>query len=277
MDRFQLGSTGRAPCRLTSVLVIVVCLLSACSAPSSSPTRPAGDGGERAPGQPPAKPQASPRAALQALLDAESRNDHQASFQLLSDEALKTYPDTIAWTRRRKEIPAITGFRVEGGNGDSAVALVEHRPDLDPFVGLTPARERQTWRGTRQGGGWLLDAEPTIEPLFPPADQAPAAALEWARAVQACQADQARSRQAIPIPLGVSDAPSRLCGKAGDVTVGLPEEVTTGPATEELFAQYGPDSNSWATAVMVRSAVQPFHVVLAPIGDTWKVVSVFEP
>jgi len=264
-----------------SVLVLLISLLSACSAtsdaPSSDSPRPATDGGGRGPGQPAATPQKSPRDALQAFLDAESRNDHQASFLLLSDEAVKTYPDTIAWTRRRKEIPAITGFRVEGGSGDSAVALVEHRPDLDPFVGLTPARERQTWRATRQGAGWLLDAEPTLEPLFPPADQAPPTALEWARAVQACQADQARSRQAIPVPLGVSDAPSRLCGKAGDVSVGPPEKVTGGPETEELFAQYGPDSNSWATAVMVRSAVQPFHVVLAPIGDAWKVVSVFEP
>ncbi len=222
-------------------------------------------------------PKASPRAALQALLEAESRNDHQTSFQLLSNDALKTYPDAIAWTRRRKETPTITGFRTEGGDDDSAVALVEHRPDLDPFLGLTPARERQTWGATRQGAGWLLDADPTIEPLLPPSDQAPAAALEWARAVQACQADQAMSRQAVTVPLGVSDAPSRLCGKAGDVTVGPSEKVTGGPETEELFAQYGPDSTSWATAVMVRSAVQPFHVVLAPIGDTWRVVSVFEP
>ena len=58
------------------------------------------------------RPQASREAAVKALLDAEQRGDHDASFQLLSSAALNDYPDAEAWTRRRTELPEITSFTI---------------------------------------------------------------------------------------------------------------------------------------------------------------------
>ncbi|MEO7836558.1 MAG: hypothetical protein ABIS21_02815 [Acidimicrobiales bacterium] len=223
-----------------------------------------------------ATPAASPEQALTALLTAEQKGDHAGSHRLLSDAARKGL-EASKWARRRGELPAVTGFRIEGAKGDVVTALVEHEPGLDPFVGLRPGEERQTWKARRQGGGWLLDAEPVVKPLYPPKSEAPEAALAWARAVQACDQKAVAGLQAVEKLFGTAAGPESLCRSPTPPAVGRPEALPGGFASQELVAQYGPEAFDWATTVAITSTDRPFHVVLAPIGSVWRVVGVFEP
>ena len=223
-----------------------------------------------------ASPHRSPRAAVEAFLSAEMAGDHLGSLGVLTTEARATLTPST-WSRRRSESPVITGFSVERADGDAVVAVVEHRPGLDPFIGLSPGRTRETWRALREGPGWLVDPEPEVEPLYPPPNEAPPIALAWARAAQACDADAARELQAVQVLFGVSDVPALLCDRAVTVTVGAPEPLAAGPAAQELVAQYGAEAHEWARAVSVTGGERPFHVVLAPIGSVWRVIGVFEP
>ncbi|MEO7442826.1 MAG: hypothetical protein ABIW46_04760 [Acidimicrobiales bacterium] len=217
--------------------------------------------------------QPSPQAAVTALLKAEQVADHAASFHFLSSsdgEAL----DEPTWARRRSEIPAITAFQVESVDGPTVVTLVEHEPGLDPFLGLRAGRERQTWRTRRQGGGWLVDPQPVVEPLYPPTEQAAGAALAWARAVLACDQGAATGQEGVEVLFGRPEAAAGLCGTAVTLTAGLPRAAPPGPDTTDLVAQFGPETLSWAKAVEITGGVRPFSVVLAPIGSVWKVVAV---
>lgn len=245
-----------------------------------------GDGGEPAtprPVQPitagasrPAAPQPSPTAALTALLDAETAGDHAASYRLLTTDARKELT-AAAWTRRRNEVPAVTGFTVEGVKGTTVVALVDHDPGLDPFVGLRPAQDRQRWTAREEADGWLLQPDPRIETIYPPAGGAPPAALDWAKAVQRCDGDGVLGLQAVDVLFGTSDAPARLCRTAAQLTAGAAERLPAGPASQDLVGQYGADVLTWARAVRIAGGERPFHAVLAPIGSVWRVVGVFEP
>jgi hypothetical protein len=211
-------------------------------------------------------------------LEAEKRGDHAASFGLLSTSGRMQYPSPSDWARRRSELPAVTGYSIER-EGETVIALVEHKPGLDPFVGLSPGRERQTWKGVKEGSGWLVDPDPATQPVLPPDDKAPAAALAWSKALQACDGEKAKSQQAVAALYGISDAPSQLCNAKGEISVGSAEALPAGPASQDLVTQYGPESLSWARAVRVAPPApsHAFHVVLAPVGDGWQVVGVFEP
>ncbi|MDP9387500.1 MAG: hypothetical protein M3Q48_06115, partial [Actinomycetota bacterium] len=223
-----------------------------------------------------ADPAARPRAAVEAFLGAEQAGDHLASYRLLSGPARREL-SPAAWGRQRSELPAVTGFEVERVEGSVVVAVVRHEPGLDPFIGLSPAAERQRWQARREGGGWLLEATPAVEPLLPPDDTAPAAALAWAGALQGCDAEKARGHQAVAVLYGTSDVPATLCRRDAALAVGPPERLAGGPSSQELVAQYGTEALEWARAVAVLGGERPFHVVLAPIGSVWQVVGVFEP
>lgn len=221
-------------------------------------------------------PKASPADAARALLEAEQVGDHDASFLLLSPEARKTHANAADWARRRQELPAITKFEIEREDDERVIVLVEHQPGLDPFIGLSPARERQTWTARRVEGGWLLDAEPQIEMLLPPTATAKEAAVAWATALQRCDETAARRLQVVSTLFGLSDAPSGLCRNPGAIAAEAPGRLPPGPASQELVAQYGTEVFDWATAVPITAPVRPFHLVLAPIGDTWQVLGLFE-
>ncbi|MGH9177075.1 MAG: hypothetical protein ACRD0N_00780, partial [Acidimicrobiales bacterium] len=184
---------------------------------------------------------------------------------------------TAAWSRRRNELPAVTGFTVERTEGSTVVALVDHEPGLDPFVGLRPAQDRQRWTARKEAGGWLLNPDPRIEMLYPPAGDAPPAALDWAQAVQRCDQAGARRLEGVDVLFGTTDGPARLCRVTGALSAGRPERLPAGPASQELVGQYGAEVLTWARSVRITGGERPFHAVLAPIGSVWRVVGVFEP
>ena len=244
-----------------TAVAVAIALTAGCSSSTTS------SGGARAAG--------SPKGALTALLRAEERGDHAASFALLSSASRARYADVDDWARLRDQLPAVTGFTIASSTGANVVAVVEHEPGLDPFIGLSPARTRETWKAVAEQGRWRFTAQPRTTPILPDRRGARAAALRWAGAVQSCDARAALDAQAVARVFGQSDGAARLCGATGQLT-SAPTELPTGPQTAELVAQYSTDALSWAQAVRIDGGPVPFSVVLAPIGDAWKVVAVFD-
>lgn len=227
-------------------------------------------------------PQPVPRRrlaeAVRDLLAAEQRGDSAASFLVLSRQSRAEYKDVSDWIKRRRQLPAVTGFRIdpasEGENGDRAgkvTAVVEHAPGLDPFRGLSAARETQIFTGSREGEGWLVDGDPATEPLLPADTLAVEAATAWVAAVQSCDREKADGLQAVATIYGSAEGAQGLCGKQGPVTPGPVERLTPGIASTDIVAQYSTDALGWARVVRITSPAG-FGVVLAPIGDRWQVL-----
>ena len=244
-----------------AAIAVAIGLTAGCSSGGTSSTA------ERAAG--------SPKAALTALLRAEQRGDHAASFTQLASASHTKYADVDDWARLRNQLPAVTGFTIASSNGANVVAVVEHEPGLDPFVGLSPARTRETWTAVAEHGRWRFDPEPRVRPMLPDRRSAPAAALRWADAVQSCDAHGALGLQAVTRVFGQSDGADQLCGATGRLD-SVATDLPTGPQTADLVSQYTADALSWAQAVRIDGGPVPFSVVLAPIGDAWKVVAVFD-
>lgn len=227
-------------------------------------------------------PQPTPRPhlsdAVRDLLAAEQRGDRAASFLLLSRQSRSEYRDVPDWTARRQQLPAVTGFRIdpgaEGEKGDRAgtvKAVVEHVPGLDPFKGLSLAREDQTFTGRKEGDGWLVDGDPATEPILPPDALAIEAATSWVSAVQACDQEKAAGLQAVPNLFGAADGAVGLCGKKEPVAPANVDRLQPGIASSDIVAQYSTDALSWARVVRITSPAA-FGVVLAPLGDAWRVL-----
>ncbi|WCO68280.1 hypothetical protein PO878_06010 [Iamia majanohamensis] len=220
-------------------------------------------------------PQPTLRAAVEGLLDAEVAGDPATSYRFLGSEAREQYRDVAEWTRRRSQLPTTEGYEVtEADDEDTVVAEVTHPPGLDPFIGLSAARERHTFSGEEVDGGWLVAAEPEVEYLLPPTSEAVPVVEEWAAAVQACDEAAGGELEAVDQVFGASVGASELCGSSGAVTGGEPTELLAGPQSTDLIAQYSTDILAWATVVPVTGPVTPFSVVLAPIGSDWRVLAV---
>lgn len=220
-------------------------------------------------------PQPSAEAALEALLTAEQAKNRDASYALLTPEAREEFTRVQQWQTRRNETGDITGFEIleDQSDGSEVVATVEHTPSLDPFKGLVPARERQTWTAVRFQNGWLLNAEPAVVPDLPNESLAPEAVKAWVEAVQACDRDRARELQALDELYAVGGP--TLCGAEGPVTTAEVGELGDGTVSKLITDQYSADAAQWARTVEVTSP-QPFSVVVAPFGEQWKVLGILE-
>jgi hypothetical protein len=273
--------------RNAAIRLMVAGLLLAASSAACSDGGPAEVGEPRPPPTSPASttttepggsptPRATAGEALEALLRAEQDADHATSYRLLDPSGRAEYRDVAEWTRRRVQLPPVTGFSIERDAGRQVVALVRHEPGLDPFTGLSAAEERQTWNASKAGDGYLLGPEPDVEYLLPPDDEAGAAVLRWAEALQACNQAVAESRQAVRPLFGASAGARRLCGSSAPLETG---EVTTldgGPRSADLVAQYSTDALAWARVVPLRGPDPQVHVVVAPIGASWQVVAAYD-
>ena len=255
---------------LATAAAVMGATIAGCSTTSHHTTRaPARSATEAS-----STPQPSTVAAVDALLGAEQRGDHGASFALLSADSRQVYPDVDAWAKHRSQLPAITGFQVTGGaDAGEALATVTHRPGLDPLVGLSPAEDRERWHGRRVGGGWLVGADPDVMFVLPPDRTAVDAATAWAAAVQHCDQAGANALQAVTV-LYVTGSPPSLCGSSGPISVGELTRLPPGPVSKDVVAQYGTRALSWARAIPVTAPVQ-LTIIVAPIGSQWKVLGLY--
>jgi hypothetical protein len=225
------------------------------------------------------RPQPSAQAALEALLTAEQRNDHEASYPLVVHGPSQSFPTAAKWADARRDLPNITGFRVEKAAGDATevAAVVDHEPQLDPFVGDVPAHERQVWKAHRAGDGWLLDQEPDVEPQYPDDQGAVDVARDWFTTVQRCDEKAAAAFQGVKTLFNSLSSDVRVCGATGAPTIDskvmpLPD----GPISADIVAEYDTGALGWARVVDVTAPVQ-MSIVLAPIGDAWKVIGLGDP
>ena len=120
----------------------------------------------------------------------------------------------------------------------------------------------------------MVDAAPAIEPVFPDEADAPALVKGWAEAVQECDKPIARLAQAVDELYGISTAAGELCGSSGQVKVGEVGRLESGPTSAELVAQYTDAALQWARVVPVEGPTPRFDVIVAPIGEDWRVVGV---
>lgn len=225
-----------------------------------------------------ATPQPTAAGAVGTLLAAEQRGDHARSYNLLSSRGRAQYPALSKWEKRRSQVPPITSFtlgrtsRRAQSRVATVVAEVRHAPGLDPFVGLSAARERETWTARQEGSDWLADPDPSVDYELPPNAAAASSALRWARAVQACDKAAARALQAVDELYSNGSPAPPLCRAKGTVTTGRATRLQAGPSSSGLIAQYSTDVLAWARVVRVSAPSISFSVVLAPLGDMWKIV-----
>ena len=269
----------------SAACTVLACLLvfgAACSSGSSSSTSSTAPpptatttSGPHVAAAPGTSPQPTLADTVRRLLAAEQRKDHAASYRLLDQAARAELRDVADWTKRRGQLPPITGFTVHAAaTADTVVADVDHVPGLDPFVGLSPAHERQTWHGAAEGGGWLADAEPTVAYVLPAEAKIAAVVRSWTSTIQACDQAAARSFEAVAQVYGTADGASKLCHSKGPLTIGAVARLDPGPASSDLVNQYSSDVLDWARRVPVSGPIPTFSVIVAPLGDGWKVLGV---
>jgi hypothetical protein len=186
--------------------------------------------------------------------------------------ALKAYPDAESWEKHRVQFPEITAFAINSAQNGVVTATVSHSPGLDPFVGLRAAHDTQKWHVSHEGSGWLVDADPDITFDLPSDGGAPGVALQWAKAVQACDERRATALQVDTDLLGLS-GPVGLCKSSAPLTVSKAQQTLPGPATEEVVSQYGDNALSWSRTVEVDGGPSTVSLVLAPIGSNWRVLA----
>lgn len=221
----------------------------------------------------PRSPKASAEEVVLALLEAEKAGNHRASFALLTRAGLAKYRSPDVWATHRIGVARVTGYHRETVKGGDVTALVEHKPAIDPFVGLQFAQEHQTWHARQEPDGWLVEPEPDIEPIVPADAGARDVAAKWAAARQSCDQAAELELQAVRTPFGESVGAAALCRSSGALSTGEPTQGSPGPQTAQLVAQYGPAVIRYVRGVEISGGPEPFTVLLVPIGDAWRVIA----
>ena len=145
-----------------------------------------------------------------------------------------------------------------------------YRPGLDVVIGLSAARERQTWHGRRAGAGWLVDGDPEAVYAAISMDAAVTAALQWSR----CRAGLRPAAGHVPTSGGRALRIERRGSEALPVDRAdhrRPLVVRWRPArrrpTSSRIQHRCPGMGPHGSG---ERAGGPVHGGLAPIGDVWK-------
>jgi hypothetical protein len=218
------------------------------------------------------------RAAVQAFLEAAAGGDFATAYGLLDRAGHQRYPSLARWTRAQADRPQITGIRVGAERrvgGDMVEVTVElaHPASIDPFAGLVPARTVQVWRASSQAGRWRVAADPlSVRAELPGDDRAPEAVTAWVQRLLGCDRRGAAALQAgaeLYGPAALAEAP---CQERGRWTVAAPAGFDAAAEPEAYVAAFGPEVGSWARLVPVQGPRTRFNVVVAPLGDAWRVL-----
>jgi hypothetical protein len=224
----------------------------------------------------PAPAAPSPVAAVTGFLDAEVARNFGGSYGNLSAADRLRAASHTEWADLHAQLPTITGFTLgetRSAPGRAEVdAKVELQPGLDAIVGLVPAHADAAWIVVAEDGGWRVDFESSeLVPAYPPDIGAIDAARSWVSARSHCR----RAPQSRDGLLGSPALAAGLCGAGGPVRVGTPAALHAAVGVEPFVAAFGAEVFGWARAVAVHSPA-PMTVVLAPIGDRWVVIGVFD-
>jgi hypothetical protein len=237
------------------------------------PAAPAGPGGGPAPVR-----AGSARAAVQRFLEAGAGGDFEVAYGLLDRAGRRRYPSLARFTRAQADRAEVTAVRVGrerrvGDAGAEVSVTLSHPAALDPFAGLVPARTAEVWRASRQEGRWRVAAEPvSVRADLPGDDRAPEAVTAWVRRLVGCDRQGAAGLQAAAELYGPADLAELPCKERGRWTVAAPEGFDAAVEPEAYVAAFGPEVASWARLVPVQGPGTRFGVVVAPLGDAWRVL-----
>ena len=223
---------------------------------------------------------ASPRAALEQFLAAEVERRSDVSFALLDAATAAKVGSVAAWQSQRANrlLPeTFTVGSVEADATGAAVTITALRtPAVTPLNGLVPARSDEVWRVENTNGAWRVrDGRPAeVRPVLPSDAAAVTAATTWLERAEACDVD---GRVALQLPGALLGAPS-LADAPCDAPDSFSAAGTAVPLAElsnstVFVSAFGAGVGRWARAVAVDGDAR-FTIVLAPIGDEWRVMGV---
>jgi hypothetical protein len=236
--------------------------------------------GTQAPAGPAAKPVVANSAAeaVQRFLDANAKQDFATSFGLLDKAGRERVKTVAAWTEAQAERPAVTSVKVTGerrtGPDTVEVAVaVTHPAAVDPFAGLTPGRTDESWQARREAGRWRVGAEPvSVHAVLPGAAAAPAAVQAWVDRLERCDTDGAAALQATAELYGPADLAGVPCREHGTWKAAATRGFDSADEPQPYLSAFGPEVQTWARLVPVQGPKTRFTVVVAPLGDSWRVL-----
>ena len=244
--------------------------------PAGAAGAEAAEGGGRAAAVAPVRA-GTARAAVRRFLQASADGDLEVAG-LLDRAGLRRYPSLARFTRAQADRSPVTAVRVgrehRAGDGRAEVTVaLRHRPAIDPFAGLVPARTVEVWRASRQDGRWRVAADPvSVRAELPGDDRAPEAVSAWVERLLGCDRAGAAGLQAGAELYGPADLAELPCTERGRWTVAAPEGFDAAVEPQPYVAAFGPEVGSWARLVPVQGPRSRFSVVVGPLGDAWRVL-----
>lgn len=222
--------------------------------------------------------------ALRRFLAAERDGALETSRSLLSADAHERFPTGSAWARDQIERLLPTSFEIAPDPRPATdparvgfLVRATHTGSLDVFRGLVPARSIQYWTVLREGATWRVPPRPNaVEPVLPDRDEAPAVVQAWLDRLAACRADDARSLELAPRLLGVRGLRALPCSTKGRWEARAPEPLDRAPNAATFLAAFGVGAATWSLSVPV-SGPEPFTVIVAPVGEAWRVIGLGPP
>jgi hypothetical protein len=236
--------------------------------------------GTQAPGPSAARPVAAASAseAVQRFLRANAEQDFATSFALLDEASQKDHQTVAAWTAAQADRPPVTGVTVTGerrgaGGTVEVTANVTHPAAVDPFAGLTPGRTVEVWRAHREGGRWRVAADPVSARTLLPGDAAASDTVQsWVDRLARCDRDGAAAVQAGAELYGPADLAGAPCQEHGAWKAAASRGFDAAADPQPYLSAFGPDVQTWARLVPVQGPRTRFAVVVAPLGDAWRVL-----
>jgi hypothetical protein len=216
--------------------------------------------------------------AVQQFLRANAKLDRATSFALLDKASQKAYGSVAAWTAAQADRPPVRGVTVgsERSVTDGAVDVtvtVTHPAAVDPFAGLTPGRTVEVWRAHREGGRWRVAADPVSARTLLPGDAAaPAAVQSWVDRLARCDRKGAAALQAGAELYGPADLAAAPCQEHGAWKATAARGLDAAADPQPYLSAFGPEVQTWARLVPVQGPRTRFAVVVAPLGDAWRVL-----
>ena len=225
--------------------------------------------------EPDQAPAASAQDAVTRYVAAEASGDAAASYSLLADDDRRRAGSFAAWADEagdRLPVRSIASVEMDG----SAVitdTVLDARLDESGFV---PARARIEWRPVKVANGWLVSPTSThVQAVLPPDADAAQAVAAWL----AARSTGATTGQYDGNLLGRPALLDAIAGQAitvGAVRVGAVRPLGAAPDPQVAVNAFGPEAERFVRTVTVDAPAR-LAVLVAPLGDAWRIVGVEAP
>jgi hypothetical protein len=215
---------------------------------------------------------------VQRFLGANAEQDFATSFGLLDKASRKQVKTVAGWTAAQAERPAVTAVEVKderrtGPEEAEVTVTVTHPAAVDPFAGLTPGRTVERWQARREAGRWRVAADPvSVDAVLPGDASAPAAVQAWVDRLERCDTAGAAALQATAELYGAADLAGVPCREHGTWKVSATRGFDRADDPQPYLSAFGPEVQTWARLVPVQGPKTRFTAVVAPLGDTWRVL-----